>query len=71
MRSYDIWVDFNSVSPVTTTWTLVRHANIPLIAGLRLTAGDSEGNVCQARVLHVMDNIVELQLDMGTFDPAP
>ncbi len=73
MDTRDIWVDFNEVAPDfkvysrTEYLTEGHYANV----GNLVVAGDYEGNRCQARVLSVQGDVVELQLDRDTFHPAP
>jgi hypothetical protein len=76
MTKFDLWVEFNDITPNGDTIALMRHATMSkedFIAKVkktrgRIIVGDSEGNRCQAQVKVVgKHDVIELRLLLHTF----
>jgi hypothetical protein len=67
-NDFDVWADFNDIDERGQLLTLVRFATGKLFAGQRVTAGDIEGNRCDASVVDIdSDGSVTLSMDLGSF----
>lgn len=71
MSDFDVWVDFNSVDINGRVVTLMRYAPEDIQDGQAVIVGDHEGNTCPAVVVNYSNMLIELQVDLSMFVPAP
>jgi hypothetical protein len=64
----EAWVDFNDIHENRTT-TLLKlvEGGVVVEVGRQLIVGDHDGNVCQATVVGINGEIVELAIDPDSF----
>ena len=69
MAPRDLWVDFNDVDDDSRTSSLLRFAapGSAIEVGEHILIGDDEGNLCEADVVGISGEVVELVLDANTF----
>jgi hypothetical protein len=61
-------VDFNSVQPDGRVHALTSHAEGVVLAGALVILADGDGNVVQARVLSILNDLVTLEVDWATWN---
>jgi hypothetical protein len=69
VKKRDLWVDFNDVGPDSRVRTLMEYAakNVMITLGDTVVVGDSEGNRCEAQVVSIRGDVVELALNGNAF----
>jgi hypothetical protein len=68
MRERDLWLDFNDVGSDSHAQSLLEYATpgSTLSLGSRIVVGDDEGNRCDATVVAIRGDVVEVVVDRGT-----
>lgn len=65
----EVWVDFNCIHKIGHTTTLRRFARAPseVVAGAKVVPRDHDRNACDAEVVAVAGDVIDLALDLSTF----